>query len=337
MKFVSYSKDGGEIRAGLSIDGKIVDLADGAKQIGATLPSNVVEILALGETGMTIAGDVADAAATGNIATTPESDVTLEAAIQTPPTIFLLAGNYQSHLIEGGGSAVEKDKVNPRPFIKPTTAIIGTGDPIVIPPDSDTLDYEIEIAAVIGKEGRAISVADANDYVAGYTVFNDVSARSLKIAEGRTERNGDGFFDWLLGKWCDSFAAIGPYLVTKDEAGDPNESGDGAHRQWRAAAAFGRWRNDLHHSRIDCVSFALRHPPPWRFALHGHARRRRRDDGDVPESRRHRSRKNRQARHTGEQGSSSWGKRQSSKEIVAITGRRSDPLLPIALCSLPSY
>jgi 2-keto-4-pentenoate hydratase/2-oxohepta-3-ene-1,7-dioic acid hydratase in catechol pathway len=222
VKFVSYSKDGGEIRAGLSVDGKIVDLADGAKQIGATLPSNVVEILALGEAGMTIAGDVADAAATGSVPTTPESDVTLKAAVQTPPTIFLLAGNYQSHLIEGGGLAVEKDKVNPRPFIKPTTAIIGTGDPIVIPPDSDTLDYEIEIAAVIGKEGRAISVDDANDYVAGYTVFNDVSARSLKIADGRTERNGDGFFDWLLGKWCDSFAAIGPYLVTKDEAGDPS-------------------------------------------------------------------------------------------------------------------
>jgi 2-keto-4-pentenoate hydratase/2-oxohepta-3-ene-1,7-dioic acid hydratase in catechol pathway len=222
VKFVSYSKDGGEIRAGLSVDGNVVDLADGAKQIGATLPSNVVEILALGEAGLTIAGDVADAAATGSVPTTPESDVTLKAAVQTPPTIFLLAGNYQSHLIEGGGSAVEKDKVNPRPFIKPTTAIIGTGDPIVIPPDSDTLDYEIEIAAVIGKEGRAISVDDANDYVAGYTVFNDVSARSLKIADGRTERNGDGFFDWLLGKWCDSFAAIGPYLVTKDEAGDPS-------------------------------------------------------------------------------------------------------------------
>jgi 2-keto-4-pentenoate hydratase/2-oxohepta-3-ene-1,7-dioic acid hydratase in catechol pathway len=222
VKFVSYSKDGGEIRAGLSVDGNVVDLADGAKQIGATLPSNVVEILALGEAGLTIAGDVADAAATGSVPTIPESDVTLKAAVQTPPTIFLLAGNYQSHLIEGGGSAVEKNTVNPRPFIKPTTAIIGTGDPIVIPPDSDTLDYEIEIAAVIGKEGRAISVDDANDYVAGYTVFNDVSARSLKIADGRTERNGDGFFDWLLGKWCDSFAAIGPYLVTKDEAGDPS-------------------------------------------------------------------------------------------------------------------
>lgn len=222
MKFVSYSKNGGEIRAGLSVDGKIVDLADGAREIGATLPSNVVEILALGEAGMTIAGDVADAAANGSIPTVAESEVTLEAAIQNPPTIFLLAGNYQSHIMEGGGSAVEKEKINPRPFIKPSTAIIGTGDPIVIPPDSDTLDYEIEIAAVIGKEGRAISVADANDCVAGYTVFNDVSARSLKIADGRTERNGDGFFDWLLGKWCDSFAAIGPFLVTKDEAGDPN-------------------------------------------------------------------------------------------------------------------
>jgi len=222
VKFVSYSRNGGEIRAGVSVDGKIADLADGAVAIGASLPSNVVEILAMGMPGMTTAGDVADAAAVGSIPTIAESDVTLEAAIQNPPTIFLLAGNYQSHIIEGGGSAVEKDKINPRPFIKPTTAIIGTGDPILIPPDSETLDYEIEIAAVIGTEGRHIPVADANNFVAGYTVFNDVSARSLKIAEGRTERAGDLWFDWLLGKWCDSFAAIGPYLVTKDEAGDPS-------------------------------------------------------------------------------------------------------------------
>ena len=222
MKFVSYSKNGGAIRAGVSVDGKVADLADGATAIGASLPSNVVEILALGESGMTIAGNVADAAAVGSIPTVPEGDVTLEAAIQTPPTIFLLAGNYQSHIMEGGGSAVEKDKINPRPFIKPTTAIIGPGDPILIPPDSETLDYEIEIAAVIGTEGRHIDVADANNFVAGYTVFNDVSARSLKIEAGRIERPGDGFFDWLLGKWCDSFAAIGPYLVTKDEAGDPS-------------------------------------------------------------------------------------------------------------------
>jgi 2-keto-4-pentenoate hydratase/2-oxohepta-3-ene-1,7-dioic acid hydratase in catechol pathway len=223
VKFVSYSKNGGEIRAGVSVDGKVADLADGAKAIGASLPSNVVEILQLGESGLTIAGDVADAAANGTISTVPDSEVTLEAALQNPPTIFLLAGNYQSHIIEGGGSAVDKAKITPRPFIKPTTAIIGTGDPILIPPDSETLDYEIEIAAVIGTQGRHISEAEANNHVVGYTVFNDISARSLKIAEGRTERPGDSWFDWLLGKWCDSFAAIGPYLVTKDEAGDPNK------------------------------------------------------------------------------------------------------------------
>ena len=222
MKFVSYSKGGSAVRAGLSVDGKIVDLADGAAPLDASLPSNVVEILALGNAGMEIARRVESAAKDGKIPATPEREVTLGAAVQTPPTIFLLAGNYQSHIVEGGGSAVDKNKINPRPFVKPSTAIIGTGDPIVIPPDSDTLDYEIEIAAVIGKEGRHIDVTEADDYIAGYTVFNDVSARSLKIDEGRTERPGDDFFDWLLGKWCDTFAAIGPYLVTKDETGDPS-------------------------------------------------------------------------------------------------------------------
>jgi len=67
-----------------------------------------------------------------------------------------------------------------------------------------------------------VDVSAAGEHIAGYTVFNDVSARSLKIDQGRTERPGDDFFDWLLGKWCDSFAAIGPYLVTKDETGDPS-------------------------------------------------------------------------------------------------------------------
>jgi 2-keto-4-pentenoate hydratase/2-oxohepta-3-ene-1,7-dioic acid hydratase in catechol pathway len=76
---------------------------------------------------------------------------------------------------------------------------------------------------VIGEGGRMISLEDAPNHIAGYVVFNDVSARSLKISEGRAERNGDWFFDWLLGKWCDSFAVVGPYLVTSDELGDPRD------------------------------------------------------------------------------------------------------------------
>jgi 2-keto-4-pentenoate hydratase/2-oxohepta-3-ene-1,7-dioic acid hydratase in catechol pathway len=151
----------------------------------------------------------------------PEEEARLAAAIPNPPTMLLLAGNYQSHITESGAPPVDKGAINPRVFMKPRTAVIGTGDPIRIPAVSDTVDYELEIAAVIGRKGRKISEESAEEHVAGYVVFNDVSARNLTIAEGRREREGDWFFDWLLGKWCDSFAAIGPYLVTRDEAGDP--------------------------------------------------------------------------------------------------------------------
>lgn len=221
MRFVSYMVNGGDVRAGLLVDAAVIDLSNGAAEIGAFLPTDLVKILDLGGHGMEIAREVEAAAIAGKIETRPEQGLSLKAVIQSPPTLYLLAGNYQSHIVESGGSKVQKEKINPRPFIKPATAVIGTGDPIIVPPDSDTLDYEIEIAAVIGSPGRFIDEASAVDHVAGYLVFNDVSARSLKIAEGRTERPGDGFFDWLLGKWCDSFAAIGPYLVTTDETGDP--------------------------------------------------------------------------------------------------------------------
>ena len=213
MRFVTYVRKDGSKRAGLAVEHGYIDLADAS---GGKLPSSMTEFLALGAAGMEAARNLDTSA---NVI--DASDVTLTAAVPEPPTIFLLAGNYQSHIMESGAAAVNKQKINPRPFVKPGTAIIGTNDPILIPPDSDTLDYEIEIAAVIGKEGRFIDEADAYNHVAGFTVFNDVSARSLKIAEGRDERAGDGFFDWLLGKWCDSFAAVGPYLVTQDETGDP--------------------------------------------------------------------------------------------------------------------
>jgi 2-keto-4-pentenoate hydratase/2-oxohepta-3-ene-1,7-dioic acid hydratase in catechol pathway len=205
------------------VDGRVVDLAFGGGSLGLELPSKISRLLRAGEAGLEQARQVADAAAAGKVLSWPEAEVTLLAAVPNPTTIYLLAGNYQSHIVEGGAAAVEKEFITPRPFIKPGTAVIGPNDVIRIPKDSDTLDYEIEIAAVIGRPGKMISVDEANDHVAGYVVFNDVSARSLKIAEGRKERNGDSFFDWLLGKWCDSFAAVGPYLVTRDQIGDPTK------------------------------------------------------------------------------------------------------------------
>jgi 2-keto-4-pentenoate hydratase/2-oxohepta-3-ene-1,7-dioic acid hydratase in catechol pathway len=223
MKFITYTSSDAEAgNPGIEIDGKVIGLQAGAKAIGREALDSILGLLQQGETGIQLARDISEAANAEKIPVLESSAVTLGPAVPNPPSIFLLAGNYQSHITEGGAAPVEKSTITPRPFIKPGTAVIGTGHNIVIPPDSDTLDYEIEIAAVVGKEGKHVPLEQANDHIAGYTVFNDVSARSLKIAEGRNERNGDWFFDWLLGKWCDSFAVVGPYLVTRDEAGDPN-------------------------------------------------------------------------------------------------------------------
>jgi 2-keto-4-pentenoate hydratase/2-oxohepta-3-ene-1,7-dioic acid hydratase in catechol pathway len=224
MRLVTYSTpDSATGRAGIEVDGRIVDVQTGGGAIGRDAPGSILELLSQGEAGLELARQVAGAAQAGTVEGLDASSLTLGPAIPNPSSIFLLAGNYQSHITEGGAAPVEKAAITPRPFIKPGTAVIGTGDDIVIPPDSDTLDYEIEIAAVVGREGKHVPLSDAIDHIAGYMVFNDVSARSLKIAEGRNERNGDWFFDWLLGKWCDSFAVVGPYLVTRDEAGEPNE------------------------------------------------------------------------------------------------------------------
>lgn len=223
MKLVTYIGLAGEPRAGVLIDDEVFDLAGGAAVLGATLPSAVVPILALEEQGMAVVRRVAAAAGAHLLPGVPEEAVRLTAAAPDPPSIFLLAGNYQSHITESGAPPVDKTRITPRIFMKPGTAVIGPGDPIEIPRDTDTLDYEIEIAAVIGKTGKHIAEERADDHLAGYVVFNDLSARSLKIAEGRLTRDWDDFFDWLLGKWCDGFAAVGPYLVTRDEAGEPSQ------------------------------------------------------------------------------------------------------------------
>jgi len=223
MKLCTYVRNNGSARAGIAVNGGIVDVQAGAAVIGLDVPETVLGIFQAGPGALSIARDVANAANDGTAPVMPDEEVVLLPAIPEPPTLYLLAANYQSHITESGAPPVDKAKITPRPFIKPGTAVIGSGDPILIPPDSDTLDYEIEIAAVIGTTGRTIALDDASSHIAGYVVFNDVSARSLKIAEGRAERNGDWFFDWLLGKWCDSFAVVGPYLVTSDEIGDPRD------------------------------------------------------------------------------------------------------------------
>jgi 2-keto-4-pentenoate hydratase/2-oxohepta-3-ene-1,7-dioic acid hydratase in catechol pathway len=212
VKLVTYAHDGAE-QAGVVVGERVFSL----ESLG--LPASIVDFLALEDTGMERLSTALQSVRGG----VPVSDVKLLPVIPRPPAIYLLAGNYQSHIVEGGGSAVNKDEITPRLFIKPVTSVIGDGDPILIPSVSDTVDYELEIAAVIGKRCKNVSVDSAYDVVAGYVVFNDISARNLTTVAHRKERPGDGFFDWLVGKWCDSFAAIGPQLITRDEIPEPTD------------------------------------------------------------------------------------------------------------------
>jgi len=124
---------------------------------------------------------------------------------------FLCIGlNYADHAAETGA------EVPPEPilFMKATSAIVGPDDDIIQPRDSTKLDWEVELGVVIGSTARYVSEAEALDHVAGYCVINDVSERAFQLERGGT---------WDKGKGCDSFGPIGPWLVTRDEAGDVDD------------------------------------------------------------------------------------------------------------------
>lgn len=150
------------------------------------------------------------------------SQVRLRAPVPCPPKIFCLAGNYQDHIEEGGKKMEAQDRETPRVFMKPpTTTVIAPEDSILIPPIARAIDWEGELAVVMGRRAKGVKAADALKYVAGYTVMNDVSERRLLIKKRSESRPRDEWFDWLNGKWLDTFAPHGPWIVTADEVPDP--------------------------------------------------------------------------------------------------------------------
>jgi 2-keto-4-pentenoate hydratase/2-oxohepta-3-ene-1,7-dioic acid hydratase in catechol pathway len=165
--------------------------------------------------------------------------VKLYAPIRCPGKIICLAGNYREHIKESGYVApLEADVITQQLFLKPSTCLTGDEEEIVIEHNNVTVGWETELAVVIGRRGKHIPAAEAYDYVFGYTILNDVSERRLNSrVENRRERELDKFFDWLAGKWFDTFAPCGPWLVTKDEIPDPHDleirlTVNGQLRQW---------------------------------------------------------------------------------------------------------
>jgi len=126
-----------------------------------------------------------------------------------PSKIICVGLNYSKHANESG-MAVPKEPVL---FFKSTTSIIGPFDDVIIPKNSDKTDWEVELALVIGKKASYIDAGQVKDHIFGYVLHNDISERSFQL-----EREGQ----WVKGKSCDTFAPLGPYLVTKDEIKNAN-------------------------------------------------------------------------------------------------------------------
>ena len=130
------------------------------------------------------------------------------APVPRPGKLICIGLNYRDHAAESNMPLPKEPVI----FSKFSTSVIAPGEPVVIPPGSSQVDYEAELAVVIGRRARQVSAARALDYVLGYTCLNDVSARDFQFADGQ----------WQRGKSCDTFAPMGPTIVTADVVADPH-------------------------------------------------------------------------------------------------------------------
>lgn len=209
MKLVSYrATAGAPLTAGIQTQEGIVDARDAARGAGmademAAGLSSARAVLALGRVGHV---RLAEAAAAADGASVPEADVEIGPPVPDPEKIICLGLNYRDHAQESGLTP----PAAPMFFAKYRNSLAGPHADIVPPPSTEKVDYEAELAVVIGKPGRLIAEADALDHVAGVMALNDVSARDLQLANTL----------WTGGKAIDTFAPCGPALVTLDEVGD---------------------------------------------------------------------------------------------------------------------
>src|SRR3984957_2161408 len=158
---------------------------------------------------------VSAAAAPGELI--PLAQTRLGPPIPDPPNLFACGGNYFSHLSEPG-LAMPETPTLPVIFQKPASALSGPADPIIRPRESAQLDYEAELAIVIGQGGRRIPAAQAAQHIAGYMIANDVSARDLMEGESR-KLGSPVLLQIMRAKGWDTFLPTGPWLVPADEAG----------------------------------------------------------------------------------------------------------------------
>lgn len=216
MKLAHYVKDG-TVRVGMVERGRAFDLAEAIEESGL---SNVGEIATIDQMLANHAFDAlqkAERKITAGTLSIPVESAVFRTPILNPEKILLVARNYLSHNVEQNA----KPPSEPYFFMKTRNALIGPGEPILIPRISSKVDWEGELAVIMGKTGKNIRRKDAMDYVAGYTVSIDISFRDLQFSTRSDNAAVLLGSNWAKGKNLDSSFPLGPWLVTKDEIHDP--------------------------------------------------------------------------------------------------------------------
>ena len=211
MKLVTYQSDG-QPRLGVIEGDQVIDIksAYGAmvNDDAASFPDDMIALLNEGDSGLEKVSSIIEftKSQSGNY-TQALDQVTLLPPVVRPGKVVALGRNYAAHAAEGGS----KPPDYPMLFHKTSSSLLGAGGTIILPPNSTQVDYEAELAVIIGRPCKQVSPEEALDYVAGYTNGNDVSARDL---QRRTSQ-------FTGGKMLDTFGPLGPALVTRDEIPDP--------------------------------------------------------------------------------------------------------------------
>ncbi len=196
MKLVSFLR-GSDSRIGCPVADKIIDLSI----VAPALPTDLLSLLEMGSEGMRQAETAVKAA--GDDAFVSADDITYLPLMSRPPKVICIGRNYAAHAIEGGA----KPPVYPEIFYRGATSLLAHNAPIIRPKCSTKLDFEAELAAIVGRTAKGVARENGLDYIAGYTLFNDATLRDY---QGKSTQ-------WTIGKNFDNTGGFGPVFVTADE------------------------------------------------------------------------------------------------------------------------
>jgi len=210
MKLARYALNGNS-KIGALVDGLMIDVASAVSAMGwsdLTIPQSMCRFLDLLNTERVRIDQAVNSASDAGLGL-PLSEVTLLAPVGDPQKVICIGQNYKDHCEEQNQPLPERAII----FAKFPTSINDPDAPIVLPHFSEKVDYEAELAIVIGKKAKLISPDESPLHIAGYVCLNDISARDIQQHPAEKQ--------WIRGKSPDGFAPIGPWIVTSDEIGDP--------------------------------------------------------------------------------------------------------------------